>query len=104
MYVLPDAPVPQRALQAMRGGGGGGGRLGLQAALARRYVPLALHRDGDDELARRLLNGLAGARARLAGLRRCQTSGRNSKLDIHQSRQESKVYELIQHITAISHK
>lgn len=40
--------------------------LWLEAALPRRDVALALHRDGDDELPRRLLDGLARTTARLA--------------------------------------
>lgn len=55
---------------ARAGAVAGRGRVvGLQRALARRHVALALHGDGDDELARRLLDGLARAAARLRSAR-----------------------------------
>lgn len=70
--VVPD---PTWLCSAVMPGGGGVRGLGFEAALARRDVTLALHGDGDDELSRGLLDGLARAAARLAraaGLRRCQ--------------------------------
>lgn len=70
-----QVPDPARLGGAVMPGGGRVRGVGLQAALARRDVALALHGDGDDELSRGLLDGLAGAAAglaRAAGLRRCQ--------------------------------